>query len=171
MNYRALKNNVNRKISRWWWKNDTYQSLHTLQRFHKDVILGHALGRDGQSEKKIAFGWQYCEERKIYLQERNYRGKTLWHECDKNGDRESDTTSRLAFIRGGDTDDEEDYGEDDGDCWNHHHKLATVVLSVDCIRTCPFPASNTYISIASGLWLPVSPPVSLAIWPGQIVSR
>ena len=54
--------------------------------------------------------------RKDYLQERNYRGKTLWHECDKNGDRESDTTSRLAFIRGGDTDNEEDDGEDDGDC-------------------------------------------------------
>ena len=29
--------------------------------------------------------------------------------CDKNGDRESDTTSCLAFIHGGDTNDIEEY--------------------------------------------------------------
>ena len=56
------------------------------------------------------------DRRKGYSQEGNDRGKTLWYERDKNGDCESDTTSRLAFIRRGYTNDKEDNCEENGDC-------------------------------------------------------
>ena len=84
--------------------------------FTRTLSLAMRLAAMDSLKKKRSRLVNNTGRRKDYLQERNYRGKTLWHECDKNGDRKSDTTSRLAFIRGGDTDNEEDYGEDDGDC-------------------------------------------------------
>ena len=82
------------------------------------------------------------------------RGDPLAH--DRNWGCESDTTSRLAFICGGDAKDtEESNCKEDGDCWNHHNKVTTVVFSADCIRS--FPESNTYIYMVSRLWLLASP--------------
>ena len=84
--------------------------------FTRTLSLAMRLAAMDSLKKKRSRSVDNTGRRKDYLQEGNYRGKTLWHECNKNGDRESDTTSRLAFIRGGDTDNEEDDGEDDGDC-------------------------------------------------------
>ena len=73
----------------------------------------------------------------------NYRltigGDPLAH--DKNGDCESDTTSHLAFICSGDSNNIEEYN-----CREDGNSSQTDYC---CILSQSFPESNTYISMAS----------------------
>lgn len=58
-------------------------------------------------------------------QQSDDRGQTLWHEGDQNGYGKGDGGGPIAFIRSGDTNDEEDDGEEDSDGRDKRHEART----------------------------------------------
>jgi hypothetical protein len=61
----------------------------------------------------------------VYIQKRNSGRQALGDECHKNGHCESERLGCLAFVDGGDPNDEEHNCEDNRDCGDHHHKAIT----------------------------------------------
>ena len=103
-------------------------------------------------------------EREKALQQSDHGGEPLRYESDQNRHSEGHGLSSLALVGCGDADDEEDDRKYNGDRGHHHDETGTEQGELDAYVG-RGQVKVFYISTANGLWFPVSPPVSAAIWP------